>query len=144
MTAEEKKILTNEVYRILKESFFEVSQNAPQQQPSKPSDNREEAHASKEKERNIIKWLTDDQENNAAVASQLWPELDDDTRRSLFSKKVRGHDSDGKPYHFTADEVNSLFRIKNTYVQKIDEQRRKTNAKLTEMIMKSIKKHLLK
>ena len=99
-------------------------------------DDRETAHASKSVEKEIITWLTDHQENNAAVAAKLWPEKDEDTRRSEFSKKVRGEDADGKPYHFDKDEMTKLWNIKNTFIDKISE------SKLTKMISESIKKHL--
>ena len=107
MNTKEKKLLEDKIYRILKESF-----NA---------DARKNVRASQNRERNIIKWLTDDQENNAAVAAQLWPDMEEESRRSLFSKKVRGHDAEGKKYSFSEEEVNKLYKIKNTFVKKIDE-----------------------
>lgn len=140
MNTKEKEILENKIYKLLKESMFEQAFYEDGQDTKDNKDNRETSHASKGRERTIIKWLTDDQENNAAVAAQLWPNIDDDTRRSLFSKKVRGHDSDGKEYHFTDDEVNSLYRIKNTFVHKIDEN--KAVSVLTKLIREGIENAL--
>lgn len=140
MNTKEKEILENKIYKLLKESMFEQAFYEDGQDTKDNKDNRETSRASKGRERTIIKWLTDDQENNAAVAAQLWPNIDDDTRRSLFSKKVRGHDSDGKEYHFTDDEVNSLYRIKNTFVHKIDEN--KAVSVLTKLIREGIENAL--
>lgn len=122
MNAKEKKLLENKIYNIIKESIDD--------------DGRRNDRATATRERNIIKWLTDDQEKCSAVAALLWPEKDEETRRSLFSKKMRGHDADGKSYSFSEDEVNKLFNIKNTYVKKIDENR------LATMIRESIVRHL--
>lgn len=138
MNDREKKLLENKIYKILKEGMFEdvIPEKSSYSAVHNGSDNRQTSHASKSIEKEIITWLTDHQENNAAVASKLWPEKDEDTRRSEFSKKVRGEDADGKPYHFDKDEMTKLWNIKNTFIDKISE------SKLTKMISESIKKHL--
>ncbi len=74
---------------------------------------------SKTKYDTVLKWLKNDQENNASVARELWPQMDDDTARSLFSKKVRGHDSNGKKYSFKAHEINKLYNMKEKFINKI-------------------------
>ena len=144
MDAKQKKLLEDKIYNLIKEGMFEDvmpetdSVKSDYEKAHDNVDDRKSSRASRERERNVIKWLTDDQENNAAVAAQLWPEMDEDTRRSLFSKKLRGHDSDGKSYHFTAEEVNELWKIKNMFVKKIDE------STLVKMIKESIEKQLKK
>ena len=129
INAEEKKLLENKIYQIIRESIFEKKSAY-----FKPYDRRKVAKASSNRERNIIKWLTDNKSNNAAIASQLWPGKDPDTARSEFSKKVRGKDADGKPYHFSEEEINELYRIKNNFVKRI----------VTKMVRESIEKYLKK
>lgn len=150
MNAREKKLLEEKIYRILKESMYEEfmgeegNLNDKEQKDDagvnssrlNPDDGRRNKRASQEKEHEVIQWLKDDQENNAAVARELWPNKDEDAARSEFSKKVRGKDADGKPYSFDAKDVNRLYNIKNRFINKIDE------SKLTNMISESIKRHL--
>ena len=150
MNAREKKLLEDKIYRILKESMYEEfmgeegNLNDKEQKDDagvnssrlNPDDGRRNKRASQEKEHEVIQWLKDDQENNAAVARELWPNKDEDAARSEFSKKVRGKDADGKPYSFDAKDVNRLYNIKNRFINKIDE------SKLTNMISESIKRHL--
>lgn len=150
MNAREKKILEEKIYRILKESMYEEfmgeegNLNDKEQKDDagvnssrlNPEDGRRNKRASEDKEQEVIQWLKDDQENNAAVARELWPGKDEDAARSEFSKKVRGKDADGKPYSFDAKDVNRLYNIKNRFINKIDE------SKLTNMISESIKRHL--
>lgn len=150
MNAREKKLLENKIYRILKESMFEQFMGEEGDQSSEeqrddigvnssrlnPEDGRRNKRASKEKEHEVIQWLKDDQENNAAVARELWPNKDEDAARSEFSKKVRGNDANGKPYSFDAKDVNRLYNIKNRFINKIDEN------KLISIIKESIVKCL--
>lgn len=150
MNAREKKLLEEKIYRILKESMYEEfmgeegNLNDKEQKDDagvdssrlNPDDGRRNKRASQEKEHEVIQWLKDDQENNAAVARELWPNKDEDAARSEFSKKVRGKDANGKSYSFDAKDVNRLYNIKNRFINKIDE------SKLTSMISESIKKHL--
>jgi hypothetical protein len=146
MNAREKKLLEEKIYRILKESMYEefMGEEGEAQKDDagvnssrlNPEDGRRNKRASQNKEQEVIQWLKDDQENNAAVARELWPNKDEDTARSEFSKKVRGKDASGKPYSFDAKDVNRLYNIKNRFINKINE------SELTSMIRKSIKRHL--
>ena len=150
MNTTEKKLLENKIYKILKESMYEEfmgeegNLNDKEQKEDagvnssrlNPEDGRRNKRASQNKEREVIQWLKDDQENNAAVARELWPGKDEDAARSEFSKKVRGQDANGKPYSFDAKDVNRLYNIKNRFINKIDE------SKLSYMISESIKRHL--
>lgn len=67
----------------------------------------------------VLKWLKNEQTNNASIARDLWPDMNEDTARSLFSKKLRGHDADGNSYSFTDTEISKLFNIKNKFISKI-------------------------
>lgn len=150
MNAREKKLLEEKIYRILKESMYEEfmgeegNLNNKEQKDDagvnssrlNPEDGRRNKRAPEDKEQEVIQWLKDDQENNAAVARELWPGKDEDAARSEFSKKVRGKDANGKSYSFDAKDVNRLYNIKNRFINKIDE------SKLTNMISESIKRHL--
>lgn len=146
MNAREKELLEEKIYRILKESMYEefmgeegnVQKDDAGANSSRlnPEDGRRNKRASQNKEQEVIQWLKDDQENNAAVARELWPNKDEDAARSEFSKKVRGRDASGKPYSFDEKDVNRLYNIKNRFINKINE------GKLTSMISKSIKRHL--
>lgn len=150
MNTTEKKLLENKIYKILKESMYEKfmgeegNLNDKEQKGDagvnssrlSPEDGRRNKRASQNKEQEVIQWLKDDQENNAAVARELWPGKDEDAARSEFSKKVRGHDATGKSYSFDAKDVNRLYNIKNRFINKIDE------SKLTKIITESIKKYL--
>ena len=153
MNAKEKKLLENKIYKILKESMYEQFMGEKGEYDNdklqkndigvnssrlKPDDGRRTKRSSREKEMNVIQWLKDDKDNNAAVARELWPEKDEDAARSEFSKKVRGRDANDKPYHFSAKEVNDLYNIKNRFLNKIDEN------SLNRIISESIKKHLFK
>ena len=67
----------------------------------------------------VLKWLKNEQTNNASIARDLWPDMNEDTARSLFSKKLRGHDADGNSYSFTDTEISKLFNIKNKFISKL-------------------------
>ena len=145
MDSKQKKLLENKIYKMLKEGMFEdlmPEKSSYNNNKSNPSDDRETAHASKSVEKEIITWLTDKQVDMAAIAAKLWPEKDEDTRRSEFSKKVRGEDNDGKPYHFDKDDMTKLWNIKNTFIDKVNENTI-TTSKLVEMIKESIENNLV-
>lgn len=151
MNAREKKLLERKIYRILKESMYEgfmgeKNDSAKEQKNDigvgssrlNPDDGRRTKRASKEVEKKGLKMLRDDKVNMAAFARELWPEKDEDSARSEISKKVKGKDANGKPYHFTEEEMNTIANIDNTVIDKISE------SKLTSMISESIRKHLNK
>lgn len=81
-------------------------------------DKKEKNSALTSKTRSVLKWLKTDQENNAAIVRELWPEKDEDSARSLFSKKLRGEDSTGKKYSFTEDEITHMYNMKDSFISK--------------------------
>ena len=71
------------------------------------------------KRRTVMKWLNSAQELHSVLAYKLWPKRDKDAARSLFSKKYRGKDADGKVYGFSDEEITTLFNMKDRYIDKI-------------------------
>jgi hypothetical protein len=66
------------------------------------------------KSKQVKNMLKDPKINHAEIMRQLWhPKAnEEDTYRSLFSKKLRGvPNDDGTPYHFTPDEIIKIYAI---------------------------------
>lgn len=65
------------------------------------------------KAKNTVKRsLKDKKFKNSVIAYELWPDMDKDTARSLFSKKVSGKpDNDGNIRNFTDEEIVKLTSI---------------------------------
>lgn len=62
----------------------------------------------------IVKILKDPKINHAEIMRQLWhpSPSEEDTYRSLFSKKLRGMtNANNSPYRFTQDEIGKIFSI---------------------------------
>ena len=58
-----------------------------------------------------MKALKDPKYNHAQLAYTLWPDMDKDTARSLFSKMATGTpDNDGVVRHFSDEDVNTLYQ----------------------------------
>ena len=130
LTESQKSKLEDKIYKAIKE---EIKGKINEQKSSKKNQKAKDDKKEKDKDnkaddtklKSVIKWLKSDQDNNAAVVRELWPEKchkknGEDSARSLFSKKLRGKDSEGKTYSFTAKEVNDLYSMKDRYIQKID------------------------
>lgn len=66
----------------------------------------------------VLKWLDSAQELHSVLAYELWPDKDEDSARSEFSKKYRGHDDEGKPYHFDDDEINTLYNMRSDFIER--------------------------
>lgn len=96
-----KALLENKIYSYIKNILQENDQ------------------ASSEKRTEVMKWLSSAEQKHSVLSKKLWPDRDKDAARSLFSKKYRGHDADGKAYSFTDEEITLLFNMKDRYVDKI-------------------------
>lgn len=118
MNINEEKALGRHIDRIVRDIINEAVQNADEKKEKK---GQSKSHRVQE----IIQWLKDDQVNNAALARILFPDLSDDAARSLFSKKVRGHDNKGKSYSFSDDEIAHLYNLKGRFITKISESRQR-------------------
>lgn len=59
----------------------------------------------------VMKALKDPKYNHAQLAYTLWPDMDKDTARSLFSKMATGTpDNDGVVRHFSDEDINTLYQ----------------------------------
>lgn len=123
LSKRQKTLLENHIYKLLQESIFENGyfENAffeKKKESSKKHDSKPEVDD--EKRTSIIKWLDSEQELHSVLAYELWPEKDKDEARSLFSKKYRGEDNTGKKYEFSPEEVNTLYNLRNDFIDDAD------------------------
>ena len=59
----------------------------------------------------VMKALKDPKYNHAQLAYTLWPDMDKDAARSLFSKMATGTpDNDGVVRHFNDEDINTLYQ----------------------------------
>ena len=59
----------------------------------------------------VMKALKDPKYNHAQLAYTLWPDMDKDAARSLFSKMATGTpDNDGVVRHFSDEDINTLYQ----------------------------------
>lgn len=120
LSKEQKTLLENKIYRLLKESFFEndfMENLALEKKKGKSKKNDEDDDSSIENKRELImKWLDSEQELHSVLAYKLWPDKDEDQARSDFSKKWRGEDSTHKPYSFDDKEINVLYNLRNDFI----------------------------
>lgn len=123
LTEQEKKKLTNHIYKLMKESiaengyfenFFGEKKEGNDDKPS-----AEDKQNYENKKDAVLRWLDTAQELHSVLAYELWPDMDEDSARSEFSKKYRGHDDDDKPYHFTDEEINDLYDMKDDFIKRI-------------------------
>ena len=68
-----------------------------------------------------MRWLESNQNKHSVLAYKLYPSISKDGARSKFSKKYRGEDKNGHRYDFDAAEINRLYNMKNSFIQKIQE-----------------------
>lgn len=109
---EQKLILENKIYSLLKQTLFEEKDN------SKDND------GDSVKRQEVQKWLDSAQQLHSVLAYKLWKKeksrkSQKAAARSLFSKKYRGHDNNGKPYSFTPSEITSLYNMKDSFIEQI-------------------------
>lgn len=121
LTNREKAILEENIYRMVKESIFENGyfENAYYEGGHKDMDNRSEPDSDKDdsgKRESVMKWLDSAQELHSVLSYELWPDKDEDSARSLFSKKYRGEDNNGKRYEFDPQEINRLYNLRGDFI----------------------------
>lgn len=105
MTSQEQRILLEMVKKITREVLMTEAEKKEKE--------------SSEKRRAVMKWLNSAQELHSVLSYKLWPKRDKDSARSLFSKKYRGKDAEGKVYSFSDGEITKLFNMKGRYIDKI-------------------------
>jgi hypothetical protein len=130
LTRKQKTLLENHIYRMLKESIFENGfpenfylekkdkhEEHDDDDDVKPSHESDDGDVTGRREI-VLKWLDSDLELHSVLSYELWPGKNEDSARSLFSKKYRGHDDDGKEYSFTDEEINTLYNLRGKYIKK--------------------------
>ena len=126
LTENEKKKLVNKIKKLVRESIDENGyfENVFPEKKEKSRDyDRDEDREGGNKEisskkESVLKWLDTAQELHSVLSYELWPDMDEDTARSLFSKKYRGHDDDGNSYHFDDDEINDLYNMRDDFIER--------------------------
>lgn len=124
----QKKLLENQIYKMLKESMFEngfqenfYGEGEKKHHEEKPhNEHHEEMKHDDDKDsgkrESVMKWLDSAQELHSVLSYELWPGKDEDTARSLFSKKYRGEDNEGKHYEFSPEEINTLYSLRGDFI----------------------------
>jgi hypothetical protein len=136
----QKRLLENQIYRMLKESMFEngfyengffEKENEHKHHDEEEHEDEEHAHYEGDSESRgdiehkreiVMKWLDSDLELHSTLAYELYPdkrgnENDEGAARSLFSKKYKGKDPTGKPYSFDSEEINKLYNLRNKFIK---------------------------
>lgn len=121
----QKEKLINHIEKLVRESIMEneyfenMFPEAKKQKKHHDSEHKDkDIDGNRNKKTAVLKWLDTAQELHSVLAYELWPDKDEDTARSEFSKKYRGHDDDGKPYHFDEDEINTLYNMRGDFIQR--------------------------
>lgn len=138
LTKKQKSLLENKIYRLIKESMFENGFGENMYYEKKSKDDSEEEHknhkmddgerhdgADSAKEDTVIDWLDNEQELHSVLSYELYPDKASDgeagrgAARSLFSKKYRGEDNNGKSYDFSPEEINKLYNLRDDFLTDI-------------------------
>ena len=128
LTEDERRLVKNRIKTLIREAMVEqgimenpYDENAYMEKKatSKPKDNQEEEEELGVKRSEVMKWLDSAQSLHSVLAYKLWPDMDKDEARSLFSKKYRGEDADGNSYSFDVDDITTLFNMKDRFIDAI-------------------------
>lgn len=132
LTEQQKKLLEGKIEKIIRE-YIEENDFLEQLKAKHRKDNGEnkdikktEREAGKENElekssskrNDVMKWLDSAQELHSVLSYDLWPDLDKDSARSEFSKKYNGEDANGKEYDFTDGEINTLYNMRDDFINR--------------------------
>jgi len=132
LTEQQKKLLEGKIEKIIRE-YIEENDFLEQLKAKHRKDNGEnkdikkaEREAGKENElekssskrNDVMKWLDSAQELHSVLSYDLWPGLDKDSARSEFSKKYNGEDANGKEYDFTDSEINTLYNMRDDFINR--------------------------
>lgn len=125
LTKRERTLLENHIYGMLKESIFENGyyenmfpeggKKKNDNEKRKKSDSNKGTEEDSAKRDSVLKWLDSAQELHSVLAYALWPDMDEDDARSLFSKKYNG-ESQGKHYEFDPEEINTLYNLRGDFI----------------------------
>ena len=132
LTRKQKALLERRIYDLIKESIFEngFDENffMEKKEKSHEKDDKGEERNLKSKKSSderdtsgkkdlVYKWLDSAQELHSVLSYELYPNMTKDAARSLFSKKYNG-ESQGKEYEFNELEINKLFNMRDTFIDK--------------------------
>ena len=130
LTKKQKLQLENRIYNMINEGVFEdaFTENLyyEDNDSSKEDDKEDDEKSEKDKKENsnarqmVDRWLDSAQQLHSQLAYRLWPGMDKDEARSLFSKKYRGEDAEGKEYSFNDREIDTLYNMKDRFISKIE------------------------
>ena len=123
LTERQKRLLENKIYRMIKESIYEMGDpfgGTFETEHKKVESEKTEKGGQESAEYNarksyVMKFLDDEKELHSTLAYKLWPDKDEDSARSLFSKKYSG-ESEGKHYSFSPKEINRLYNMVTSFV----------------------------
>ncbi len=106
LTKEEKKLLENKIYGIIKNYLNEWKNK---------EEKDDDGEISKDEENTILNWIDNSTVNKAAIAYDLYDaesESEEASARSLFYKKLDNKKNDnGIPYEFSETELNKISSI---------------------------------
>ena len=129
LTKKQKLQLENKIYNLINEGIFEdaFTENLYyEDNDSSDDDKKDNQKTDKDSEvdtnarQMVDRWLDSAQQLHSHLAYRLWPGMDKDEARSLFSKKYRGEDSEGKTYSFNDKEIDTLYNMKDRFISKIE------------------------
>lgn len=129
LTKKQKLQLENKIYNLINEGIFEdaFTENLYyEDNDSSDDDKKDDRKTDKDSEvdtnarQMVDRWLGSAQQLHSQLAYRLWPGMDKDEARSLFSKKYRGEDAEGKTYSFNDKEIDTLYNMKDRFISKIE------------------------
>ena len=129
LTKKQKLQLENKIYNLINEGIFEdaFTENLYyEDNDSSDDDKKDNRNTDKDGEvdtnarQMVDRWLDSAQQLHSQLAYRLWPGMDKDEARSLFSKKYRGEDAEGKTYSFNDKEIDTLYNMKDRFISKIE------------------------
>lgn len=124
MTAEEKnKILEDKIKSMIKESLELEAKEDSTEEKDKEDDERVKSGEDRIKRQLVKTWLDSAMQLHSVLAYRLWPKKAESDARALFSKKYNGKDSDGNSYSFSANEINTLYNMRNDEIKKSELKR---------------------
>ena len=131
LTEDERRLVKNRIKTLIREAMVEqgimenpYDENAymgkkASSKPKSKSKNKQEEEELGVKRSEVMKWLDSAQSLHSVLAYKIWPDMDKDEARSLFSKKYRGEDADGNSYSFDDDDITKLFNMKDRFIDAI-------------------------
>lgn len=128
---------------------FDYSQDYDSNVDDEPYSTENDSEDTAHKRQEVMKWLDSNQNKHSVLSYKLYPSISQDGARSKFSKKYRSEDKNGHKYAFSSDEINRLFNMKNSFIEKIQERMSMaevfdilTESEIKNVIDKTIAKYL--